>query len=148
MGEEKCRRNRFKSPPIPRSQCCGVSLPKIGSGDRGRREVDRTVIAAPSSQIQKAKAGGSAPSPRLWKVGVATPLSAGRSGRTHQLGQEEGVGNGEEEGESSGHLGLRVAGGGRLARGHLSPAKRRAPRPRPPHISSCPTHPLDVAWEG
>lgn len=84
------------------------------------------------------------------------PLCRRASGRTHQLRQEEGVGDGEEQRDPQGHVGRGVAGGGRWVRGgHLAPSAwcpwLRSSSPGsagPSNITSCPTHPSDVAWEG
>lgn len=90
---------------------------------------------------------GSAASPQ------PSPSAGDPRGSTHQLGQEEGIGDGDEQQEPQGHLGRGVAGGGRQVRGgHLSPAAwcpwLRTAGPRcPSNITSCPTHPSDVAWE-
>lgn len=86
---------------------------------RGRRK--------PAGAAGERSAGGRGVSRRLWSdreeqlrpVPLLAPERAGPQprGRTHQLGQEEGEGDGEEQCEPRGHVGWRVAGGGRWAWG-------------------------------
>lgn len=117
----------------------GLSLSSGGVGPRAARP-----CPCPQGALVPRECASPGPSP-----------SAGSPRSTHQLGQEEGVGDGEEQHDPQGHFGRGMAGGGRQVRGgHLSPAaccpwlRCSSTAPVPSNITSCPTHPSDVAWEG
>lgn len=121
---------------------------------------------APRFGVQRGRWGTTASGPGAPSRGSALQPPAGSSGSrpfrmwlhssTHQLRQEEGVGDGEEERDPRRHVGRGVGGGGRrVPGGHalsrcLAPlAPQQLARARSPsNIPSCPTHPSDVAGEG
>lgn len=52
-----------------------------------------------------------------WEGSAPAPAPSLSAGVTHQLWQEEGIGDGEEQGQPWGHIRWRMAGGGRWVGG-------------------------------
>lgn len=142
------------TPPItgwpachPRWVCFGRGKPPILQKLGGAAKGGIWVIRAESEWWGTSETEA-APAPVLPPQGARaspgpTPPAGDPWGSTHQLGQEEGVGDGEEQHDPQGHFGRGVAGGGRQVRGgHLSPTAwcpwLRSGSPAPPRQISPP----------
>ena len=112
----------------------GIRDVRAESESWGRSETTSTLARVPFLQGVLSSHRPASPRP--------SPSAGGPRGNTHQLRQEEGVGDGEEQRDPQGHVGRGVAGGGRRVRGgHLSPSawcpwlRSSSPAPRARQIS-------------